>query len=97
MSDELAALPARLRTLREHLGYDVPTFAGLVSLSPRTIRAHEAGTAGKIRTGTMMAISDATGVSIDWLMLGRVGCEGPRDDSTPKSRGVYRDLEQPAG
>lgn len=85
--DPLAALPARLRTLREHLGHDVRTFAKLVNLSPRTIRAHEAGTAGKIRTGTMMAICETTGCSIDWLITGSLGCDEPRDDSTPKFRG----------
>lgn len=72
----LAALPARLRALREHFGQDVRTFAAFVGLSHKTSRAHEAGTAGKIRTGTMMAISGATGCSIDWLCSAVSGARG---------------------
>ena len=87
MNDDTAAFPARLRMLREHLGHDDPTFARLVNLSPRTIAKHESGAGPKVRTRTVLAICDATGVSTDWLMTGRLRCDLERVDKVPAFRG----------
>jgi DNA-binding XRE family transcriptional regulator len=86
MNEDTAAFPTRLRVLREHLGHDVPTFARLVNLSPRTLAKHESGTGQTAKTGTVLAICDATGCSTDWLLTGRRRHDLPRDDTKPMFR-----------
>ena len=45
--------------------------------------------------GLVTPIGTVAAASTDDTVV--IGCEAPRDDTKPKFRGVYRDVEPPAG
>ncbi len=61
----------RLAVLRQALGYGVAEMALAVGCSPGAVRAYEDGM--KPDTAYLVAVADATGVSLDWLVRGTIG------------------------
>ncbi len=61
----------RLTVLRRALGYTTREMALVVGYAPRAVRAYEDGM--KPDTAYLVAVADATGVSLDWLVRGTIG------------------------
>ena len=60
----------RLTVLRRALGYTTREMALVVGYAPRAVRAYEDGM--KPDTAYLVAVADATGVSLDWLVRGTI-------------------------
>ena len=61
----------RLTVLRRALGYTTREMALVVGYAPRAVHAYEDGM--KPDTAYLVAVADATGVSLDWLVRGTIG------------------------
>lgn len=77
--EELRGLPARLRFVRDFLGWSQKKLAEVSGVDQGTISRIENGDAGDVRASTLVALSAATRVTLDWLATGQgpaFGSEG---------------------
>ncbi len=78
-------LGRRLARLREVLGYSPESFAALIGYSTRAHMAYERGqrTQSSACMHHTLAVTDATGVSIGWLLTGKFGRTDTPNDQRP--------------
>ena len=75
----------RLRVLRHHIGQTPEAFAERLGLSKRAYLAYERGRRRSPGwTNLIYPLLDETGVSLDWLFLGRSNLTGVRNDNRPR-------------
>lgn len=82
----VAGFPARLRALRQEMGWSERDMAERLGLSVRAYRDRERGRRKRIGGPLIGRLVEHTNVSIDWLLLGAMrvnGVLGPRNDAVP--------------
>jgi transcriptional regulator with XRE-family HTH domain len=81
------AIGARMRTRRRQLGLSQSDLAGRLGVSFQQVQKYERG-ANRVAASTLLAASEALGVTIGWLVGEEHGIEGGEEE-------IFRALSRP--